>query len=116
LGINAEVFIPELNLGLFGRYGHYENLAIDRGGNTYSFGLNFLDLFTPDDRLGLAYGRQLSNDDLRQDRGNKIPDVLELFYDFRLSSNLRAAVTVQERDGFSDTVLGIRVRADFDIK
>ncbi|NJR65261.1 MAG: carbohydrate porin [Leptolyngbyaceae cyanobacterium CRU_2_3] len=116
LGINAEFFIPELNLGLFGRYGHYENLAIDRGGSTYSFGLNLLDVFTPDDRLGLAYGQQLSNDSLRQESGNNIPDVVELFYDFRLSPNLRAGVTVQERDGFSDTVLGIRVRADFDIK
>ncbi|HEY9644281.1 MAG TPA: carbohydrate porin, partial [Coleofasciculaceae cyanobacterium] len=116
LGINAEWFIPELNLGLFGRYGHYENLAIDSGANTYSFGLNLLDLFMPNDRLGLAYGRQLSNDELRQDQGNKIPDVLELFYDFRVTPNVRAGVTVQERDGFSDTVLGIRVRADFDIK
>ena len=78
--------------------------------------MNLLDVFTPDDRLGLAYGRQLSNDDLRQDGGNKIPDVLELFYDFRLASNFRAGVTIQERDGFSDTVLGFRVRADFDIK
>ncbi|MBW4657428.1 MAG: carbohydrate porin [Drouetiella hepatica Uher 2000/2452] len=115
-GINAEVFIPELNLGLFGRYGHYENQELDRGGDTYSFGVNLLDLFLPDDRLGLGYGRELSNDALRQDRGDKIPDVLEVFYDFRVSPNFRAGATFQQRDGFSDTVLGIRLRADFDIR
>ncbi|HEY9627144.1 MAG TPA: hypothetical protein V6C84_07570 [Coleofasciculaceae cyanobacterium] len=115
-GINAEMFIPELNLGLFGRYGHYQNLELDRGGNTYSFGINLLDLFMLDDRLGLAYGRLLSNDTLRQDRGDSIPDVLELFYDVRLASNLRAGATFQQRDGFSDTVLGLRIRADFDLK
>ncbi|MBI4785107.1 MAG: porin [Oscillatoriophycideae cyanobacterium NC_groundwater_1537_Pr4_S-0.65um_50_18] len=115
-GINAEMFIPELNLGLFGRYGHYQNLELDRGGHTYSFGINLLDLFMPDDRLGLAYGRLLSNDTLRQDRGDNIPDVLELFYDIRLASNLRAGATFQQRDGFSDTVLGLRIRADFDLK
>ncbi len=115
-GINAEAFIPELNLGLFGRYGHYENQELDRGGDTYSFGVNLLDLFLPDDRLGLGYGRELSNNALRQDRGDKIPDVLEVFYDFRLSPNFRAGATFQQRDGFSDTVLGIRLRADFDIR
>ena len=114
-GVNAELFIPELKLGLFGRYGHYQNLALDRGGETYSFGLNFLDLFMADDRLGLAYGMQLSNSNLRQ-RGDRIPDVLEAFYDFRLSPNLRAGVMVQERNGFSDSVLGLRIRADFDFK
>ena len=114
-GVNAELFIPELKLGLFGRYGHYQNLALDRGGETYSFGLNLLDVFMADDRLGLAYGQQLSNSGLRH-RGDKTPDVLEAFYDFRLSSNLRAGVMVQERNGFSDTVLGLRIRADFDVK
>lgn len=111
-GLNAELFIPELNLGLFGRYGHYENQDLDSGGDTYSVGLNFLDLFFPDDRLGLAYGRQLSNDELREDEGDEIPDVLELFYDVRLTPHLRAGVTIQQRDGFSETVMGFRVRAD----
>lgn len=115
-GINAEAFIPELNLGIFGRYGHYQNLELDRGGDTYSFGINALNLFMAGDRLGLGYGRQLSNNSLRQDRGDRIPDVLEVFYDARLSPNLRAGITFQERNGFSDTVLGIRVRADFDLK
>ncbi|MBW4581957.1 MAG: carbohydrate porin [Tildeniella nuda ZEHNDER 1965/U140] len=114
-GINAEVFIPSLKLGLFGRYGHYTNLALDTSGTTYSAGLNFLDVFMPSDRLGLGYGRQLSNDDLRRSRGDNNPDVLELFYDFRITPNLRAAVMLQERNGFSETVLGVRVRTDFDL-
>jgi len=114
-GINAEVFIPSLKLGLFGRYGRYTNLNLDASGTTYSAGLSFLDIFLPSDRLGLGYGRQLSNDDLRQARGDNNPDVLELFYDFRITPNLRAAVMLQERNGFSETVLGVRVRTDFDL-
>lgn len=114
-GINAEVFIPSLKLGLFGRYGHYTNLALDTSGATYSAGLNFLDVFLPSDRLGLGYGRQLFNDDFRRARGDNNPDVLELFYDFRITPNLRAAVMLQERNSFSETVLGVRIRTDFDI-
>ncbi|NJL22980.1 MAG: porin [Leptolyngbyaceae cyanobacterium SM1_3_5] len=114
-GINAEWWIPNANLGLFGRYGRYENLELDRGGDTFSFGLNLLDLFMPDDRLGLAYGQQLSNSQLRQDEGDRVPDVLELFYDARISPNLRAGVSLQQRDAFSETVLGFRLRADFDL-
>ena len=111
-GVNAEVFIPNLKLGLFGRYGRYENRDLGRGADTYSFGLSFLDLFTPDDRLGLAYGRALSNESLR--RGDT-PDVLELFYDFKFLPNLRFGFTVQGRDGFEETVFGIRVRSEFDV-
>jgi len=111
-GVNAEVFIPNLKLGLFGRYGRYENRDLGRGADTYSFGLSFLDLFTPDDRLGLAYGRALSNESLR--RGDT-PDVLELFYDFQFLPNLRFGFTVQGRDGFEETVFGIRVRSEFDV-
>lgn len=114
-GINAEYFIPEINLGLFARYGRYENQTLDRGGNTYSFGLNVLDLFFADDRLGLAYGRNLSNQSLRRDRGDDIPDVLELFYDVRLTQNFRVGASLQGRDGFSETVAGLRVRADFNL-
>lgn len=113
-GINAEYFIPEINLGLFARYGWYENLEIDRGGSTFSLGFNLLDLFMPDDRLGLAYGRELSNDSLRQDRDDNYPDVWELFYDFRITPNLRAGVTLQSREQFSETIGGFRIRADFD--
>ena len=114
-GINGEFFIPSLKLGLFGRYGHYTNLNLDSSGTTYSAGLNFLDVFLPSDRLGLGYGRQLSNDDLRRARGDKNPDVLELFYDFRITPNLRAAVTLEERNEFTETVLGVRIRTDFDL-
>lgn len=68
----------------------------------------------PYDRLGLAYGQQLSNADLRRDRGDDYPDVWELFYDFRITPNLRAGVTVQSFDQFSETIGGFRIRADFD--
>lgn len=114
-GINAEYFIPEVNLGLFARYGHYENTELGEGANTYSLGLNVLDLFMPDDRLGFGYGRNLSNDERRRDNDDKVPDVWELFYDFRISPNLRAGATLQARDEFSDFVAGFRVRTDFDL-
>ena len=111
-GVNAEVFIPNLKLGLFGRYGRYENRTLGEGANTYVLGASFLDLFTPDDKLGIAYGRPLSNDRLR--RGDS-PDVLEMFYDFKFISNLRIGFSVQARDDFSETVFGIRVKSDFDV-
>ncbi|MEB3357842.1 MAG: hypothetical protein VKK04_14020 [Synechococcales bacterium] len=113
-GLNGEVFIPDLNMGLFARFGRYNNLDLDEGGTTFSFGFNLLDLFLPDDRLGLGYGRQLSNNSLRRDNGDPVPDVLELFYDIRLTRNLRFGVMLQQRDGFSETVAGLRIRADFD--
>lgn len=113
-GINAEYFIPDIKLGLFARYGWYENLDLDRGGSTFSLGFNLLDLFMPYDRLGLAYGRELSNDDLRVDRDDDYPDVWELFYDFRITPNLRAGVTLQSTNQFSETIGGFRIRADFD--
>lgn len=112
--LNAELFIPSLNVGLFGRYGWYENRSLDQGGQTFSLGFNVLDLFLPDDRLGLAYGQQLSNRELRDD-DDKTPDVVELFYDIRLTSFLRAGASLQARDEFSETVLGFRIRADFDL-
>ncbi len=111
-GLNAEVFIPNLKLGLFGRYGHYENRTLGAGANTYVLGASFVDLFTPDDRVGIAYGRALSNDQLR--RGNS-PDVLEMFYDFKFLDNLRLGLSVQARDDFSETVFGIRVKSEFGI-
>ncbi|WP_442941219.1 carbohydrate porin [Nostoc sp.] len=111
-GLNAEVFIPNLKLGLFGRYGHYENSTLGVGANTYLLGASLLDTFTPDDRLGLAYGTPLSNDSLR--RGDR-PDVLEAFYDFKFLPNLRLGFSIQERDNFSDTVFGIRIKSDFDV-
>ncbi|MUH01095.1 porin [Scytonema sp. UIC 10036] len=111
-GLNAEVYIPNLKMGVFGRYGRYENRDLGEGADTYSFGVTFLDLFTPDDRLGLGYGRGLSNDRLR--RGDT-PDVLELFYDFRVLPNLWLGFTLQERDNFEEAVLGVRVRSELDI-
>ncbi|KYC35981.1 porin [Scytonema hofmannii PCC 7110] len=111
-GLNAEVYIPNLKMGVFGRYGRYENRDLGEGADTYSFGVTFLDLFTPDDRLGLGYGRGLSNDRLR--RGDT-PDVLELFYDFRVLPNLWLGFTLQERDNFEEAVLGVRVRSELDL-
>jgi hypothetical protein len=110
-GLNAEYFIPEISLGLFARYGWYNNLDLGQGGNTYSFGVNALDVFWPQDRLGLAYGRQLSNSAQRAS-GEPVPDVLELFYDARLSPNLRAGASLQQRNGLSDTYVGLRLRYD----
>ncbi|BAU14222.1 hypothetical protein LEP3755_47670 [Leptolyngbya sp. NIES-3755] len=114
-GVNAELFIPSLRMGVFGRYGRYNNLDLDEGGDTFSGGITFLDLLTPDDRLGLAYGRSLSNDRLRRQSGVENPDVLELFYDFRLLPNLRLGFSIQERNNFSETIAGVRLRTEFDV-
>ncbi|MGB3139104.1 MAG: hypothetical protein WBB18_20015 [Nodosilinea sp.] len=112
LGLNAEAFVPSLKLGFFGRYGWYTNQTLDVSGQTYSLGVNRLDLFLPGDRLGLGYGRQLSNDGLRQASGGPTPDVWELFYDAQIIDNLRAGVSVQQRNAFTETYLGFRVRYD----
>lgn len=112
-GLNGEYFVPGTQLGLFGRYGHYRNLELEEGGNTYSFGLNWLDLARAGDRLGLGYGRSLSQGDLRRDRGDRRPDVLEAFYDFPISGRTRAAVSLQGQDEFSETVFGFRIKASF---
>lgn len=106
-GINGEYFIPEIKLGLFARYGWLENNEQDDSSETYNFGFNFLDLFLKDDRLGLGYafGRGFAEDN----------DVWELFYDIRISPNLRAGVTLQEREGFSETIFGFRVKTDFQL-
>ncbi|MCU0548000.1 MAG: hypothetical protein MUC48_01510 [Leptolyngbya sp. Prado105] len=114
-GVNAEVFIPNLKMGIFGRYGRYNNLDLDESGDTFSGGITFLDLFSPDDRLGLAYGRALSNDTLRRNSGDEVPDALELFYDFKLLSNLRVGFSVQQRNNFSETIAGVRVKTEFDV-
>ena len=114
-GVNAELFIPDLNMGLFARYGQYTNQDLDLKGDTYSAGVNFLDLFTPGDRLGVGYGRSLSNDRLRVQAGTEMPDVLEVFYDLQLQRNLRMGFSFQQLNEFSESVAGIRVRADFDV-
>ncbi len=114
-GVNAEWYVPNLKMGLFGRYGRYENLALDEGGDTFSLGVNFQDIFSQDDRIGLAYGRNLSNESLRRQFGiNTSPDVLELFYDFRFLPNLRLGFSLQGRDELSEAVAGFRLKADFD--
>jgi hypothetical protein len=114
-GLNAEVFIPGLNMGIFGRYGRYENRDADATADTYSGGVSFLDVFSRNDRLGLAYGRNLSNDRLRRDQSSRIPDALELFYDFRLLPNLNLGFTLQQLNGFSETIAGFRIRTEFDL-
>jgi hypothetical protein len=114
-GINGEYYIPEIKMGLFGRYGRYENTSVGKGGDTYSLGLNFLDLFMQNDRLGFGYGRDLSNNDLRRATKAKVPDVWELFYDFPLFSNFRAGVTLQAREQFSDFVAGFRIKTEIDL-
>ncbi|WP_421656779.1 hypothetical protein [Leptothermofonsia sp. ETS-13] len=114
-GINAEYYVPSLKLGFFARHGWYNNVSLGEGGTTYSFGMVRLDLFTRNDRLGIAYGRQLSNDDLRRDRDDKIPDVLEVYYDIPLAKFLRVGVTFQERNQFSETIIGFRIKTEFNV-
>ncbi|MGB3614393.1 MAG: hypothetical protein WBA10_11435 [Elainellaceae cyanobacterium] len=111
-GLNAEYFIPEINLGLFARFGHYNNRDADFDANTVSGGANLLDVFMARDRLGLAYGESLSGGD---DEGVDNADALELFYDLPIRRNLRAGVTLQQRNDFSETVVGFRIRNDFNI-
>jgi hypothetical protein len=114
-GVNVEYFFPQINMGVFGRYGRYDNRTLGRGGDTYSLGISFLDVFAKDDRLGLAYGRGLSNEILRRERGDDVPDVLELFYDFKFLPNFRLGFTLQQQNSFRDTFAGFRVKTEFDI-
>jgi len=109
-GLNAEYFIPDWNMGIFGRYGRYINREIDEAATTYSFGVSFVDVFTQNDRLGLGYGQELSNN-----QGEEDPDVLELFYDFRFLPNLRLGFTIQQRNNFSETDVGVRLKTEFDV-
>lgn len=106
-GINGELYIPQIKMGLFGRYGWLSNSELDETTDTYNLGFNFLDVFRKDDRLGLgyAYGPNFSKND----------DVWETFYDMRLSPNFRAGVTLQARDGFDDVVVGFRVKTDLQL-
>ncbi len=110
-GVNAEWFIPEVNIGLFGRYGHLNNSGTGFSGDTYSFGLNALDVFMENDRLGLGYGRNLETFTVE----SKTPDVLELFYDFEITPNIRLGFTFQQRDQLQESYAGFRVRGDLDL-
>ena len=112
---NAEYYVPQLNIGFFGRYGHYSNSTLGEGGDTYSVGATFFDLLRPRDRLGIGYGQQLSNSDLRRQRDDKRPDILEVYYDMPILPYLRGAVMVQARDQFSDLVLGFRLKTTIDL-
>jgi hypothetical protein len=112
-GVNAEYFIPGIKLGFFGRYGRYNNLELNEGGETYSFGITALDLFARNDRLGIGYGRGLSNAQVRRNDDN--PNVLEVFYDFPVLTGLRLGVSVQSRNDFTDTIAGVRLRTEFDV-
>ena len=114
-GVNAEVFIPKMKMGVFGRYGRYNNLDMGEGGDTASVGVSFLDLFAPDDRLGIAYGQDLSNDARRVSAGGKRSDALEVFYDFKFLNNLRMGFSLQERNSFSELIAGFRVKTEFDL-
>lgn len=114
-GLNGEVFIPNLKMGIFARYGRYENIDAGESADTYGAGVSFLDVFSTDDRIGLAYGNALSNDSLRRRTGQGKVDALELFYDFRFLPNLRLGVSLQQRNAFSEVVAGVRVKTEFDI-
>jgi hypothetical protein len=114
-GINAETFFPNKKMGIFARFGRYNNLDIGQGGDTFSAGVSFLDVFSADDRLGVAYGRGLSNNKLRARVDDPQPDALEAFYDFRFMPNLRLGFSLQGRNGFSEIVGGIRVKTEFDV-
>lgn len=112
-GINGEVYFPEANLGLFGRYGIYENQTLDLSGDTFSIGVTLFDLFSDNDRLGLAYGQTVSNDSLQDLEGATSPEVVEVFYDFEPVDNLRVGASLQQTNGFSDTVFQFRLGYDF---
>lgn len=114
-GINAEYFIPEISLGLFARYGYYENADLDEDGDAFNVGVNVYDLFMESDRLGVGYGQALSNDQIRRDNDDEIPDVLEVFYDFRLLPGIRVGVSYQSLNEFSESIAGFRVRGDFNL-
>ena len=109
-GVNAEWFLTQANIGLFGRYGQL-NSSGGFSGRNYSLGLNAFDVFMDDDRLGLAYGRNLpsaSVDGLK-------PDVLELFYDFEALPNVRMGFTFQQRNELRESFAGFRIRGGLDL-
>jgi hypothetical protein len=110
-GVNAEWFIPQANLGLFGRYGQMNNSGSGFSGDSFSLGLNLFDVFMEDDRLGLGYGRNLSTAAVN----GRTPDALELFYDFELMPSLRLGFTFQQRDQFQESFAGFRIRSDFNL-
>ena len=113
-GINGEIFFPEANLGLFARYGYYENQTLNLNGTSFSVGLTAFDLLSNNDRLGVAYGQTVSNETLSQQPGATSPDVVELFYDFEPLENLRLGASIQQVNGFSDTIFQFRLGYETD--
>jgi hypothetical protein len=114
-GINAEIFVPDVKLGLFGRYGHYSNRAANVDADTWMAGASLLDVFFKNDRLGVAYGQRLTNDRLRRRSGNPYPDVFEVFYDMPILEKIHLGFSFQGLDGFRESFFGVRVRADLDL-
>ena len=64
-----------------------------------------------EDRLGLAYGRNLPTAAI----AGQTPDVLEVFYDVVALPYLRMGVTFQQRNHFQDSFLGFRIRSDVNL-
>lgn len=110
-GVNAEWFIPDANVGVFGRYGRINNTSTGLAVDTYSLGINALDLFMENDRLGLAYGRNLTTASVN----GKTPDALEVFYDFEALPNIRIGFSFQQLNQFTESVAGFRIRGDLDL-
>jgi hypothetical protein len=114
-GINAEYFFPDIKMGVFARYGQYNNREIDEEGSTFNVGVSFLDVFSANDRLGVAYGSSLSSKKLRDQLGNDRPDVFEAFYDFAVLPNLRLGFSYQALNEFSESIFGVRLKTEFDL-
>ncbi len=109
-GLNAEWFLPQANIGLFGRYGRLNSSSGSLGDN-YSFGLTAFDVFMDEDRIGVAYGRNLPSASV----DGRTPDVLEVFYDFVALPNVRVGFTFQQRNQLQDSFAGFRIRSDIDL-
>ncbi|MEN9240421.1 MAG: hypothetical protein Q6J68_06645 [Thermostichales cyanobacterium SZTDM-1c_bins_54] len=111
-GLNGEAFFPEIRLGAFFRYGYYRSEVTGVDADHFSLGVNLLDLFRPQDRLGIGYARALSNYNFLLP-GERTPDVLEVFYDLKVRDNIRVGFSAQAQDGFSRGVFGVRTKIDF---
>lgn len=109
-GLNAEWFLPQANIGLFGRYGRL-NSSSGSVGDNYSIGLNAFDVFMEEDRIGVAYGRNLPTASVN----GLTPDVLEVFYDFEALPNVRVGFTFQQRNQLQESFAGFRIRGDLDL-
>lgn len=109
-GVNAEWFLPQTNLGFFGRYGQL-NSSGGFSGSTYSLGMNAFDVFMDEDRLGLAYGRNLPSASVN----GLTPDVLEVFYDFEALPNVRMGFTFQQRNQLRESFAGFRIRSGLEL-